>query len=45
VETGKLFTDPRMPALDALHDRVMMCSNPNIIADLKQMLDARASLS
>jgi ferredoxin--NADP+ reductase len=41
VETGKLFADTRLPALDAAHDRVMMCGSPQMIADLKTMLDAR----
>ncbi|MDX2203664.1 MAG: ferredoxin--NADP reductase [Hyphomicrobiaceae bacterium] len=41
VESGKLFTDTGMPPLEAEHDRVMMCGSPQMIADLKAMLDAR----
>ncbi|MDX2201953.1 MAG: ferredoxin--NADP reductase [Hyphomicrobiaceae bacterium] len=41
VETGKLFQDTGMPALDAQHDRVMMCGSPQMIADLKAMLESR----
>jgi ferredoxin--NADP+ reductase len=41
VETGKLFTDTGTPPLEAEHDRVMMCGSPQMIADLKTMLEAR----
>jgi ferredoxin--NADP+ reductase len=41
VETGKLFADTGMPPLEAEHDRVMMCGSPQMIADLKVMLEAR----
>ena len=41
VETGKLVKDTGMPEIEAAHDRVMMCGSPQMIADLKTMLDAR----
>lgn len=41
VETGKLFTDTGMPPIEAEHDRVMMCGSPQMIADLKTMLETR----
>lgn len=41
VETGKLFNDTGMPQIDAAHDRVMMCGSPQMIADLKTMLEGR----
>ncbi len=41
IETGKLFTDLAMPALDPAHDRVMICGSPAMLADLSAMLDAR----
>jgi ferredoxin--NADP+ reductase len=41
IETGKLFTDIDMPALDPLHDRVMICGSPAMLTDLSAMLDAR----
>jgi ferredoxin--NADP+ reductase len=41
IETGKLFEDISMPALDAANDRVMICGSPAMLADLSAMLDAR----
>jgi ferredoxin--NADP+ reductase len=41
IETGKLFDDIKMPALDPAHDRVMICGSPAMLGDLSAMLDAR----
>jgi ferredoxin--NADP+ reductase len=41
IETGKLFTDLGVPALDREHDRVMICGSPGMLRDLKHMLEAR----
>jgi len=41
IETGKLFADIQMPALDPAHDRVMICGSPAMLSDLSAMLDAR----
>jgi ferredoxin--NADP+ reductase len=41
IESGKLFADTGMPALDAALDRVMLCGSPQMIGDLKTMLEAR----
>jgi len=41
VESGKLFSDIQMPALDPAEDRVMICGSPAMLADLSAMLDAR----
>jgi ferredoxin--NADP+ reductase len=41
IETGKLFADLGMPALDAREDRVMICGSPGMLKDLKHMLEAR----
>jgi ferredoxin--NADP+ reductase len=41
IETGKLFTDIDMPALDPANDRVMICGSPAMLTDLSAMLDAR----
>jgi ferredoxin--NADP+ reductase len=41
IETGKLFADIDMPALDPLHDRAMICGSPAMLTDLSAMLDAR----
>ncbi len=30
-----------MPQIDAAHDRVMMCGSPQMIADLKTLLEGR----
>ena len=41
IETGKLFEDIDMPALNPAEDRVMICGSPAMLADLSAMLDAR----
>ena len=41
IESGKLFKDTGMPPLDPLHDRVMICGSPAMLADLSALLDAR----
>jgi ferredoxin--NADP+ reductase len=41
IESGKLFTDLSLPALDAGRDRVMICGSPQMLKDLKRMLEAR----
>jgi ferredoxin--NADP+ reductase len=41
IETGKLFDDIQMPALDPANDRVMICGSPAMLGDLSGMLDAR----
>ncbi len=41
IETGKLFSDIDMPALDPAVDRVMICGSPAMLTDLSAMLDAR----
>ncbi|TFZ01175.1 ferredoxin--NADP reductase [Ramlibacter rhizophilus] len=41
IQTGKLFEDLQMPALDAANDRVMICGSPAMLRDLKHMLEAR----
>jgi ferredoxin/flavodoxin---NADP+ reductase len=41
IETGKLFSDIDMPALDPANDRVMICGSPAMLTDLSSMLDAR----
>jgi ferredoxin/flavodoxin---NADP+ reductase len=40
IETGKLFSDIDMPALDPAVDRVMICGSPAMLTDLSAMLDA-----
>ena len=41
IESGRLFADLGLPALDPAHDRVMICGNPQMLADLRTILDAR----
>jgi len=41
IENGRLFKDLDVPALDAENDRVMICGNPDMTAQLRSMLGAR----
>ncbi len=41
IETGKLFDDLGLPAMNAADDRVMICGSPGMLRDLKHMLEAR----
>ncbi|HUR88282.1 MAG TPA: ferredoxin--NADP reductase [Ramlibacter sp.] len=41
IDTGKLFNDLGMPALNAKEDRVMICGSPGMLKDMKHMLEAR----
>ncbi|WP_284614567.1 ferredoxin--NADP reductase [Aquabacterium humicola] len=41
IESGKLTQDLGLPALDAAHDRVMICGSPAMLRDLKHMLEQR----
>ena len=41
MASGKMFEDLKLPALDALHDRVMICGSPHMLKDLKHMLEGR----
>ncbi|MCB1511102.1 MAG: ferredoxin--NADP reductase [Hyphomicrobiaceae bacterium] len=41
MESGKLFSDLGQPMLDPATDRAMICGNPNMLIDLKAMLEAR----
>ncbi|WP_395830562.1 ferredoxin--NADP reductase [Elstera sp.] len=42
IESGKLFTDLGIPALDPETDRAMICGSAEMLADLKRMLEARS---
>lgn len=41
IENGRLFADLGCETLDPASDRVMICGNPNMLVDLKAMLEAR----
>jgi ferredoxin--NADP+ reductase len=41
IESGKLFSDLGVPALDREQDRIMICGSPDMLRDLKDMLETR----
>ncbi len=41
MESGRLFDDLELPALDPAVDRVMICGSPGMLRDLKGMLEGR----
>ncbi len=41
IESGKMFEDLKLPALDVAHDRVMICGSPEMLKDLKHLLEGR----
>ena len=41
ITTGKLFEDARLPALEPEADRVMLCGSPQMLVDLRSLLDGR----
>jgi ferredoxin--NADP+ reductase len=41
IENGKIFSDLGVPSLDREQDRVMICGSPDMLRDLKGMLEAR----
>lgn len=41
IESGKLFEDIGLPPLDTARDRVMLCGSPQMMVDLRAMLEAR----
>ena len=41
IESGKMFTELDLPTFDAGRDRVMICGSPQMLKDLKRMLEAR----
>jgi ferredoxin--NADP+ reductase len=41
IESGELFENIRLPALNPADDRIMICGSPAMLADLSAMLDAR----
>ncbi len=40
ITSGKLFSDIGLPPLDAAHDRVMACGNPELLTDMRAILAA-----
>ena len=41
MESGKLFTDLGVPAIDPAVDRVMICGSPGMLRDIKRMLEGK----
>ncbi len=41
IGSGKLFADLDVPALDAAHDRAMICGSPAMLKDLRHLLESR----
>jgi len=41
IENGKLAADLGLPALNPAEDRVMICGSPEMLRDLKAMMEAR----
>ena len=41
IETGKLFQDVGLPMLDKATDRVMLCGSPEMMVQLRHMMEAR----
>ncbi len=41
IDSGKLCADLGLPALDAAHDRAMLCGSPAMLESLSALLDAR----
>jgi ferredoxin/flavodoxin---NADP+ reductase len=41
IENGQLAADLGLPALNAAEDRVMICGSPEMLRDLKAMMEAR----
>jgi ferredoxin--NADP+ reductase len=41
IESGKLFEDIDCPPLNIAEDRVMLCGSPDMLAELKTMLEKR----
>src|SRR3954449_2292873 len=41
ITSGKLFADIGLPALEAEHDRVMICGSPALVTDTRALLTGR----
>jgi len=41
MDSGKMFEDLKLPALDPASDRVMICGSPGMLKDLKHLLEKR----
>ena len=41
LDSGKLFTDLGLPAINPIDDRVMLCGSPGLLKDMKALLELR----
>lgn len=41
MASGKMFEDLKLPALDVASDRVMICASPQMLKDLKVVLEGK----
>ncbi|MBE0471533.1 MAG: ferredoxin--NADP reductase [Methyloprofundus sp.] len=41
INSGKLFADINLPALNPIDDRVMICGSPQMLKDTEDLLDSR----
>ena len=41
VSSGKLFDDMNLPGLDPAQDRIMLCGNPDLLRDMRTILEER----
>src|SRR5258708_2637256 len=41
INSGKLFGDIGLAALEPAHDRVMICGSPALVADTRTLLNAK----
>ena len=41
LDSGRMAADLGLPPLDPAHDRAMICGSPQMLADLRHLLDAR----
>ena len=42
IESGKIFSDLGLPNLNPESDRVMICGGPQMLKDLKKILEERS---
>jgi len=40
ITTGRIFADLDLPALNPVDDRVMLCGNPELLADMRAILES-----
>jgi ferredoxin--NADP+ reductase len=41
INSGQLFSDIGLPVFDPEHDRAMLCGSPQMLADMKSILEER----